>query len=214
MNISIFKKILNSVLFFILFVVVASHADKLDDVNQLDTNKLGALIQPDNLFPVINLQTSVGNIQVELDRLRAPITVNNFLYYVHNKSYDNTIFHRVEKGFVVQGGGYDKKFKDRKAEKAIYNESGNGLKNGLFTIAMARENKPHSAMRQFYFNMGDNEGLNPGKTWGYTVFGFVSDGEDVLEVISSVQTHVDPTFNWDNVPVTNIILLKAVLQKE
>lgn len=215
------RKIVIVFLLFALNSLVISHTaaanDKEDqklDGQKLDTNQLGGLIQPDNLFPEIVLQTSVGIIKIELDRLRAPITVNNFLYYVNNKSYDGTIFHRVEKGFVVQGGGYDKKFKERRAEKAIFNESGNGLKNDLFTIAMARENKPHSAMRQFYFNMGDNEGLNPGKTWGYTVFGIVSDGEDVLEIISSAQTHIDPTFNWDNVPVIDVILTKAVLQIE
>ncbi len=204
----------NSLKVFILITLLFSVSCHAESSDKLDTNKLGALIQPDNLFPVIKMQTSVGMVEVELDRLRAPITVNNFLYYVTNKSYDNTIFHRVEKDFVVQGGGYDKKFKDRRAEKAIYNESGNGLKNDTFTIAMARENKPHSAMRQFYFNMGDNDGLNPGKTWGYTVFGVVTDGEDVLELISSAQTHVEPTFNWGNVPVIDIILRKAILQKE
>ena len=175
--------------------------------------QLGSSIQPDNLFPVVELQTSAGKIKVELDRLRAPITTNNFLYYVVTGSYDGTIFHRVEKDFVVQGGGYDEKFAERKQQAPIFNESGNGLKNEIFTIAMARETNPHSAMRQFYFNMADNPGLDPGKTWGYAVFGIVMEGEEVLELISSTQTHIDPTYNWENVPVRPIFLHKAILLK-
>ncbi len=174
---------------------------------------LGAGIQPDNLFPAIEFQTTAGRIRVELDRLKAPITVSNFLFYVVNGSYDGTIFHRVEKGFVIQGGGYDEKFNERKEQAPIFNESGNGLRNEIFTIAMAREKDPHSAMRQFYFNMADNESLDPGKSWGYAVFGIVAEGESVLELISSTRTHTDPTYNWENVPVKPIILLKAILLK-
>jgi len=177
-------------------------------------DQLGASIQPDNLFPVVELQTTAGKIKIELDRYKAPITTNNFLYYVANGSYDGTIFHRVEKDFVVQGGGYDEKFEERKKQAPIFNESGNGLKNEIFTIAMAREKAPHSAMRQFYFNMADNEGLDPGKNWGYAVFGLVSEGEEVLELISSTPTHLDPTIHWQNVPVRPIFLIKAVLLKE
>jgi len=179
----------------------------------LANDQPGASIQPDNLFPMVEIDTSAGKIKVELDRHRAPITTNNFLYYVVNKSYDGTIFHRVEKNFVVQGGGYDAKFNERKTIKPIYNESGNGLKNEMFTIAMAREKDPHSAMRQFYFNLSDNEGLDPGKTWGYAVFGIVSEGEDVLEVIASAPTHTDPTFDWESVPTRPIYINKIVLLK-
>lgn len=173
----------------------------------------GASIQPDNLFPVVELQTSAGNIKVELDRMRAPITVNNFLHYVVSGSYDGTIFHRVEKDFVVQGGGYDEKFEERKQQAPIFNESGNGLKNEMYSIAMARESDPHSAMRQFYFNIADNEGLDPGRNWGYAVFGMVSEGEEVLQQISGAVTHTDPTYNWENVPVRPIFLNKAILLK-
>ncbi|MBV1911535.1 MAG: peptidylprolyl isomerase [Kangiellaceae bacterium] len=171
----------------------------------------GAEIQPDELFPVVEMHTVVGKIVVELDRYKAPITVNNFLYYVNNGSYDGTIFHRVEKEFVVQGGGYDKNMAERDRIKPIFNESGNGLKNEMFTIAMAREKDPHSAMRQFYFNMTDNEGLDPGKQWGYTVFGNVIEGEEVLELISAVEVHIHPQLHWENVPVRTILLKRAVL---
>jgi peptidyl-prolyl cis-trans isomerase A (cyclophilin A) len=173
----------------------------------------GADIQPDNLFPEIELKTTAGTIKVELDRTRAPITTNNFLYYVSNGSYDGTIFHRVEKDFVVQGGGYNKQLEERDLIAPIFNESGNGLKNAAFTIAMARQKQPHSAMRQFYFNMADNEGLDPGKTWGYAVFGYVSSGEEVLELIANTQVYTEPKYGWENVPVRPIFLIKASLLK-
>jgi len=197
---------------------VFGHQTKVDrpqahQVKNDEYKNLGALIQPDNLFPVIELQTSAGKIRVELDRIKAPISSNNFIYYVTNGSYDGTIFHRVIDEFVVQGGGYDQYFKERKVESLIYNESGNGLKNKMFTIAMAREEKPHSAGRQFYFNLSDNENLDPGKTWGYAVFGVVIDGEDVLELISKTKTHIDTNFNWADVPVKPIILNRAILIK-
>lgn len=193
---------------FIGLVLLSSYSAALDQ------DQPGALIQPDNLFPMVEIQTSAGKIKVELDRLKAPITTNNFLYYVSNKSYDGTIFHRVEKDFVVQGGGYNERFKERKKIEPIFNESGNGLKNEAFTIAMARESDPHSAMRQFYFNLADNEGLDPGKSWGYTVFGIVSEGEEVLELIASTPTHVDTTFDWENVPVKPIFINKIRVLKE
>ena len=181
------------------------------ETNAVAQEQPGANILPDELFPIVELQTTAGKIKVELDRYKAPITVNNFLYYVNNGSYNGTIFHRVEKEFVVQGGGYDTSFKERDRIAPIFNESGNGLKNEMFTISMARDDKPHSAMRQFFFNMADNEGLNPGKSWGYTVFGSVIEGEDVLELISGVAVHIDPKYHWENVPVRPIILQRAIL---
>ncbi|MGB0495673.1 MAG: peptidylprolyl isomerase [Kangiellaceae bacterium] len=173
--------------------------------------QLGANIQPDDLFPRVQLDTTAGKVIVELDRLKAPITSNNFLFYVANGSYDNTIFHRVVKDFVVQGGGYDEHFNERKTQKPIFNESGNGLKNEMFTIAMARDDDPHSAKRQFYFNMADNDGLDPGSSWGYTVFGQVSEGEEVLEIIANSAVHRHEQLDWENVPVRPIFLKKAKL---
>jgi peptidyl-prolyl cis-trans isomerase A (cyclophilin A) len=179
--------------------------------HSVDNKQPGADIQPDNLFPEVELKTTAGIIRVELDRIRAPITTNNFLYYVANGSYDGTIFHRVEKEFVVQGGGYNENLEERDRVAPIFNESGNGLKNRAFTIAMARQKEPHSAMRQFYFNMADNEGLDPGKTWGYAVFGYVSSGEEVLELIANTQVHTEPKYQWENVPIRPIFLTKATL---
>ncbi|MFT6732546.1 MAG: peptidyl-prolyl cis-trans isomerase A (cyclophilin A) [Polaribacter sp.] len=179
---------------------------------EVDTQR-GELIQPDDLFPRVQFDTTAGKIIVELDRLRAPITSNNFIYYVTNGSYDGTIFHRVVKAFVVQGGGYDEQFTERKSESSIYNESGNGLKNEMFTIAMAREHDPHSAMRQFYFNMADNDNLDPGRAWGYTVFGTVTEGEDALELIANTKVHRHEQLDWENVPIKAIFLKKATLLK-
>ena len=115
-----------------------------------------AQVQPDNPFPKVIFVTSEGNITVELNREAAPITVANFLRYVAKAQYNDTIFHRLVPGFVIQGGGYDADFSDKPSFETIVNEAGNGLLNSYGTIAMARERKPHTATRQFYFNLNDN----------------------------------------------------------
>lgn len=172
----------------------------------------GVDIQKDTLYPQVELDTSMGKIVVELDRTRAPLTVDNFLTYVVKGEYDNTIFHRVIAEFVVQGGGLTPKLEERPSLKPVVNESGNGLSNALGTIAMARDNDPHSATRQFYFNMGDNKKLDPSKRrWGYTVFGEVTKGMDVLEAISLMPTEHNSTLNWPDFPVKTVILKKATL---
>ncbi|KFZ36397.1 peptidylprolyl isomerase [Shewanella mangrovi] len=169
-------------------------------------------IQKDNLYPVVEMDTSMGKIVMELDRTRAPITVDNFLTYVVKGEYDNTIFHRVIADFVVQGGGLDPNYKERPEGKPIFNESGNGLSNETGTIAMARENDPHSAIRQFYFNVADNKKLDPSsRRWGYAVFGEVTEGMDVLQKMSQVPTGENSELHWQDVPLTPIILKKATL---
>lgn len=169
-------------------------------------------IQPDTLYPRVEFDTSLGKIVVELDRTRAPITVDNFLTYVVKGEYDNTIFHRVISDFVVQGGGLNTKLEELPAGKPIVNESGNGLTNTMGTIAMARSNEPHSATRQFYFNVTDNTALNPSKQrWGYAVFGEIIEGKTVLEAMAVVETTKNTKLNWPNVPVTPIILKTAKL---
>lgn len=169
-------------------------------------------IQKDTLYPQVELDTSMGKIVVELDRTRAPLTVDNFLAYVVKGEYDNTIFHRVIAEFVVQGGGLTPKLEERPSLKPVVNESGNGLSNALGTIAMARDNDPHSATRQFYFNMGDNKKLDPSKRrWGYTVFGEVTKGMDVLKAISLMPTEHNSTLNWPDFPVKTVILKEATL---
>ncbi len=169
-------------------------------------------IQPDTLYPKVQLDTSMGKIVVELDRTRAPITVDNFLTYVVKGDYDNTIFHRIIPEFVVQGGGLNPKLEEAPSLDPIVNEAGNGLSNSLGTIAMARDNDPHSATRQFYFNVADNSRLDPSRRrWGYAVFGEVVEGMEVLEAMSLVETEQNKTLDWPDVPVTNIILEKATL---
>lgn len=174
----------------------------------------GAQIQPDNYFPKVRLQTSMGDIVIELDRIKAPISSNNFLSYVVSGSYNNTIFHRVIPGFVVQGGGYTKTFEAKPHFGEILNESGNGLKNTLYTIAMARQSSPHSATRQFYFNLNDNDNLDPNGRWGYAVFGYVTEGSEILEKMSQVDTHYGVELRAPDVPVQPIVLFKASLEGE
>lgn len=168
-------------------------------------------IEPDNLFPKVKIQTNKGDIIVELDRIKAPITVDNFLAYVVEGEFDNTIFHRVIKGFIAQGGGYDEDFTMKTVKKDIINEAGNGLKNEEGTIAMAKENRPHSANRQFFFNLSDNSNLDPGRRWGYAVFGSVVEGLDIVQAIGQVETEFDEGMGWDDVPKEPVLLIKATL---
>ncbi len=185
-------------LLFTLFVSLTSSAQNI-------------AIDPNNLFPRVKLETSMGVIVVELDRIKAPITVDNFLTYVVTGEYNNTIFHRIIEDFIVQGGGYDPSFGMKKVNGNIVNESGNGLKNEFGTIAMAKENQPHTANRQFFFNVGENKSLNPGINWGYAVFGSIVEGEEVLEAMAKVKTDYNESMAWEDVPVEPVILIKATL---
>lgn len=169
-------------------------------------------IQPNTLYPQVEFDTSMGTIVVELDRTRAPLTVDNFLTYVVKGHYDNTLFHRVIADFVVQGGGLDLNKEERPTSEPIVNESGNGLSNLTGTIAMARENEPHSATSQFYFNVVDNEKLDPSsRRWGYAVFGEVTSGMEVLAAMALVPTEFNSKLEWPDFPVQDIILKKATL---
>lgn len=178
------------------------------------TVNAGQFVQPDNLYPKVRLVTSHGDIEVELDRAKAPITVNNFLTYVKKKLYNNTIFHRLEAEFVLQGGGYDSNYQPIEQLKTIFNESGNGLKNLQGTIAMARLNDPHSASSQFYFNLKDSPHLDPGRNWGYAVFGYITAGHDVIEKIRAVQTDTSAELGWPNVPVEKVVLKTVIVLPE
>ena len=153
----------------------------------------------------------MGSIIVELDRIRAPLTVDNFLTYVVTGEYNNTIFHRIVPEFIVQGGGYSQNFELKKVNKTIVNESGNGLKNEIGTIAMAKENRPHTANRQFFFNVADNSSLDPGRKWGYAVFGAIVEGQEVVDAMALVTTNYNEEMGWENVPVKPIMLIKASL---
>jgi cyclophilin family peptidyl-prolyl cis-trans isomerase len=138
----------------------------------------------------ILIVTNLGNITLELDPVKAPITVKNFLQYIKDKHFNNTIFHRVIKGFMIQGGGFTKNFKQKKTLAAIKNEADNGLKNESGTIAMARTSEVDSATCQFFINTVDNSFLNykTPSEFGYCVFGKVIEGMDVVKQIEKVRT--------------------------
>ena len=142
--------------------------------------------------PVVELETNMGAIVIELNEEKAPKTVENFLNYVKSGQYDGTIFHRIIDGFMIQGGGMDAEMNEKPTNAPIENEADNGLKNDKGTIAMARTQDPHSATSQFFINVKDNDFLNhSGKNmqgWGYTVFGKVTSGMDVIEKMRSVPT--------------------------
>jgi peptidyl-prolyl cis-trans isomerase B (cyclophilin B) len=153
-----------------------------------------------------------GIITLELDQEKAPNTVANFLSYVAKGHYDNTIFHRVIPGFMVQGGGMEPGMKEKKGDKPINNEANNGLKNLNYTVAMARTSDPHSATAQFFINVADNTFLNhtaPSQQgWGYAVFGKVVAGSEVVDQIKTVKTG-RKGFH-DDVPMEDVVIDKAV----
>ena len=140
----------------------------------------------------VRIDTSAGSITVELDDERAPESVRNFLAYVDSGHYDGTVFHRVIKGFMVQGGGMDADMRQKSTREPIKNEAANGLKNQRYTLAMARTSDPNSATAQFFINTANNEFLNhtapTAQGWGYAVFGRVVDGTAVVDAIESVRT--------------------------
>ncbi|CAL61456.1 peptidyl-prolyl cis-trans isomerase B (rotamase B) [Herminiimonas arsenicoxydans] len=155
------------------------------------------------------LTTNHGKITIELDAEKAPKTVENFLAYVNSGHYAGTIFHRVIDGFMIQGGGFEPGMKQKPTNDPVENEAKNGLKNDMYTLAMARTSAPHSASAQFFININNNSFLDyPGQDgWGYCVFGKVTDGTDVVEKIKSVKTTRSGMFA--DVPVEDVIIEKA-----
>lgn len=140
--------------------------------------------------PHVLLTTSFGNIEIELNAEKAPISVKNFLEYADSGFYDNTIFHRVIPGFMVQGGGFTEVIEQKPTRDPIRNEAGNGLLNTRGTLAMARTSNPDSATSQFFINVADNDFLNPGRDRGYAVFGKVTRGMEVVDQIVNSPTTI------------------------
>ncbi|RZI81001.1 MAG: peptidyl-prolyl cis-trans isomerase [Rubrivivax sp.] len=159
----------------------------------------------------VELQTSAGVIRLELDDEKAPTTVENFLNYVNAGHYDGTVFHRVIKGFMIQGGGFEPGLKQKSTQAPIKNEANNGLKNDKYTVAMARTSDPHSASAQFFINGTDNDFLNfkseSGSGWGYAVFGKVVEGQDVVDQIEKVKT--GNKGGHGDVPLEDVVITKA-----
>ena len=162
----------------------------------------------------VRLETTMGNIVLELDREHAPATVENFLTYVNDGFYDGTIFHRVIDGFMIQGGGYTADFSRKETRAPIKNEADNGLKNTRGSIAMARTRDPHSASAQFFINVVDNTMLDykapDARGWGYAVFGHVAEGMEVVDKIRTRTTGVQAGFR--DVPKNTITITRAVVE--
>ena len=160
---------------------------------------------------MIKLHTSLGAITLELDAERAPKTVENFLRYVKEGFYDGTIFHRVIAGFMIQGGGFSEGMEQKATHEPVENEAANGLKNAVYTIAMARTPNPHSATAQFFINVADNGFLNhtapTPQGFGYCVFGRVVEGQDVVDKIGKVKT--GNRAGHQDVPVDAVVIERA-----
>ena len=162
---------------------------------------------------MVKLTTNFGDITLELNAEKAPITVTNFLQYVESGYYDGVIFHRVIDGFMIQGGGFDVNMKQKATKAEIKNEADNGLSNDKYTVAMARTSIPDSASSQFFINVGDNDFLNhtapTSSGWGYCVFGKVVEGMDVVDKIRAVKT--TSKAGHRDVPTEAVVIEKASL---
>ncbi|MDO8892079.1 MAG: peptidylprolyl isomerase [Sulfurimicrobium sp.] len=160
---------------------------------------------------MVKMQTNFGTIMLDLDAEKAPLTVANFLQYVNDGFFNGTIFHRVIDGFMIQGGGFTPDMVQKATRDTIQNEANNGLKNDIYTIAMARTPNPHSASSQFFINAGDNGFLNftaeTQQGWGYCVFGKVVEGQDVVDKIKKVRT--GNKAGHQDVPVEPVIIESA-----
>ena len=170
-----------------------------------------APVQAERRNPLVKLTTNMGEIVIELNEEKAPISSANFLAYVNDGFYDGTVFHRVIDGFMIQGGGMTAELGMKKTKEPIQNEADNGLKNEIYTLAMARTQDPHSASSQFFINVKDNDFLNHTAKdmagWGYAVFGKVVEGTDVVDKIKSVPTGKKGFY--DDVPKEPVIIEKA-----
>ena len=188
-----------------------------EKTNKANSNREIVNLERDIVKPqsnVVKLETSKGEIVIELDGKAAPVTVKNFLGYVTEGFYDGTIFHRVIPGFMIQGGGFTNKLVKKETQDPIINEAKGGPSNQRGTLAMARTNDPDSATSQFFINHTDNEFLNyvDSNQAGYAVFGKVTEGMDVVDAIASVKTSTQK--DMDDVPVESVIIISAKVMPE
>lgn len=198
----------------VLFGGCAAENDTIDS----NTNKVESKVKTEpevktakSEKKMVKLQTNMGDIVIELDDAAAPVTVKNFLAYVNGGFYDGTIFHRVIRNFMIQGGGFTADMSRKQTNPPIVNEGSNGLKNNRGTISMARTNDPHSATSQFFINHKDNASLNyvAGGSPGYAVFGKVVQGMDVVDEIAGVQTTARMDLGMRDIPVKPVIIESA-----
>jgi peptidyl-prolyl cis-trans isomerase B (cyclophilin B) len=161
----------------------------------------------------VDLETSKGTIRIELDEEKAPETVKNFITNVENGHFDGTVFHRVIKGFMIQGGGFEPGMQQKPTGSTIQNEASNGLRNERYTVAMARTSAPHSATAQFFINVADNEFLNfkseTPQGWGYAVFGRVVSGKEIVDAIEQVRT--GSRGGHGDVPLDDVTITRATV---
>ncbi|GHE77612.1 peptidyl-prolyl cis-trans isomerase [Thalassotalea profundi] len=175
----------------------------------------GQYIQPNNLYPKVRVETTMGSIIIELNRVKAKITVDNFLGYVAQGKYDQTLIHRIEEDYLIQAGGFNTNYSEVIPNEPIFNESGNGLKNSIGTIAMAKQlNDAHSATNQFFINLNDNTNLDPGNSWGYAVFGEVIEGYDIVEAMSKVEVGYSENLGYPTVPKKMITIIRVLVLDE
>jgi len=178
-----------------------------DSTKQLETPKI------DNKTPMITLKTNKGDIEIALNTKEAPLTTENFLKYAKQGQYNGTIFHRVIKGFMIQGGGFEAGMEQKEVGGPIPNEANNGLKNDKYTVAMARTSDPHSATAQFFINATNNDFLNftseSQSGWGYAVFGEVVNGKEVVDAIEQVAT--SRAGHHGDVPVEDVVIESVVI---
>lgn len=205
---------------FALGMFVASTAFtgcKSDETAAAKPDAATAEAKPAAPNPKVQIQTSMGPIELELFRDKAPISVENFLSYVSDKSYDGTIFHRVIDGFMIQGGGFGTDLQKRPTKAPIKNEADNGLKNVRGTIAMARTGIVDSATSQFFINVKDNVSLNhrspDQRGFGYAVFGKVTSGMEVVDQIKAVKTGACPPRFMKDCPATQVVIQNVTVLK-
>lgn len=188
-------------IFFLVLLIILGCTN--NEVNKMDET---------NANTIVVLETTKGNIEIELFEKEAPISTKNFLDYVNEGFYDGLIFHRVIENFMVQGGGFDKEMNEKQTKDPIKNEADNGLKNGKYTLAMARTNVVDSATSQFFINVADNVFLDNGaRDFGYAVFGKVVSGTEVVDEIKSVKTGIVKGFQ--DVPLEVVTINKAYVKK-
>ena len=212
------KNTLMMIVMLTLFLSEGCTQNKKTEQNENESNPASEKVDKMSKTPqngngyVVVLETSLGSIEIELNKEKAPITVENFLNYVTTGSYDETVFHRVIDGFMIQGGGFTTDGKKKSTNPPIKLESNNGLLNEVGTIAMARTNIPDSATNQFFINIKDNSFLNYSPTSpGYAVFGKVVKGMDIINNIKRVKTSVKNGMNdW---PVDDVLIKKVFLKK-